>query len=205
MNAPPQAPCRLVLASASPRRRAILASLGLVFEAAEPEVDETIHVDDPRRTAAVNAARKHRWGRDRFPGAAIIAADTVIDFDGRCILKPADLEEAAACLRAFSGRTHRVLTGVALSTPGTGMELQVDVSEVRFRRLSQNDIRAYFARVDPMDKAGAYDIDQHPELIIDAYTGSRTNIMGLAEETVRAWLERQGRMAARADAAPRPG
>jgi len=179
---------RLILASASPRRRAILTEMGLTFDVVLPEVDEIHRDDDPLGTVRENALRKCEWCRARHPDCRIVAADTVVVFEGRCIAKPASLEQARGFLRSFSGRTQRVYTGVGLYVPGGQVSIRVDESVVHFRELDEARIAEYFARVDPLDKAGAYDIDQHGELIIASHEGSWTNVMGLPREMVEAWL-----------------
>ena len=181
----------LLLASASPRRRKILRSLGVEFRVAVPAVDEALYVDAPQATVEENARRKADWARQRFPTDHLVAADTVIDFAGRCITKPGSRNEAAGWLRMFSGREHAVLTAVALGAPGTLPAIRVVRSVVRFKRLDDETIRAYLTRVDPLDKAGGYDIDQHGDMIVAGLQGSRSNVMGLPGETVREWLRKQ--------------
>lgn len=190
-----------MMASASPRRRKILEGLCATFETAVPEVEEVHYADQARRSALENAARKHAWARARFPGRRIIAADTVIDLGGQCIGKPDSLESAIAMFRSFSGREHAVLTAVALTGADGEPVLQVLESRVRFRHLDEPAIREYFRRVDPLDKAGAYDIDQHAGLIVESYSGSVTNIMGLPAAAIRAWL---GTSACPAPVFPKP-
>ena len=162
--------------------------MGLVFEVVVPEVDE-VHLEyDPRGSVAENAGRKNAWCARLQPGAWIIAADTVVEFEGRCIPKPTSIEEARAFLKRFSGREQRVHTGVALRDGAGGMVESVVTSGVRFKKLDDDTISEYFRRVDPLDKAGAYDIDQHGDLIVDTYSGSYTNIMGLPRDAVGEWL-----------------
>lgn len=178
----------ILLASASPRRRRILQDLGLPFDVAVPDVEEVTLDSGPERTALHNALLKNEWARGRVCDAVVLSADTVIDFEGRCVGKPRHVEEAAAMLGAFSGRTHRVLTALALAGPGGRPAVRVTASAVRFRALTSADIRAYLAAVDPLDKAGAYDIDQCGEQVVESYEGSYTNIMGLPVETLREML-----------------
>jgi septum formation protein len=182
----------LCLASASPRRKQILAGLGLPFTVCVPDVAEIEDHGEPEGAALRNARMKCAWAQARFPAAHIIAADTVIDFDGRCVGKPATLEEARRMLRAFSACEHTVITASACAAPGGTPGLRADHSVVRFRELSDADIETYVARVDPLDKAGGYDIGQEAQVIIATYTGSLTNIMGLSIEVVREWLQREG-------------
>jgi septum formation protein len=182
----------LILASASARRRQILDALGVPFRCVTPSVNEVFHADDPRRTARENALQKNAWCRERFGQAWILSADTVIDFAGACISKPHSLEQARCFLRMFAGRTQTVITAAALSGPDCPAEIRMTESRVTFRHLSDEQIDAYFARVDPLDKAGAYNIDQHGDMIIDALSGSHSNVMGLPRRVVAAWLQQHG-------------
>jgi len=182
-------PIPLVLGSASPRRRKILSALGFPFTVAVPDAEEIHDASDPVRTVVLNAIAKYRTVRAAHPEAAIITADTLVWFDGRLIGKPADLGEAARFLRAFSGRTQIVYTGIALGLPGQRPDIRVEASSVTFKALSEATIQAYLAATHPLDRAGAYDIDESGDLLIAAHSGSRTNIMGLPEDPVRDWLE----------------
>lgn len=182
---------KLILASASARRRKILATLGAAFDVIIPEVEEVEYALDPRRTALENAERKSAWCRTRHPDRYSLAADTLLEFEGRCIGKPQTPQDAVAMLEMLSGKIHRVYTAVAMARPRVNPELVLAESVVRFRALGAGEIRAYVARVKPMDRAGAYDIDELGGMLIESYTGSRTNIMGLPEEIVAAWLKRE--------------
>lgn len=181
-------PFPLILASASPRRRKILESMRVTFNVVVPDVDEVHLDDDPEGTVRENASRKCAWARERFPDAGIIAADTVVVFSGKSIGKPESIVDATAMLRQFSGRSQTVYTGVAMARYPKAPVLHVVKSAVHFRDLSDAAIEEYVRRVNPLDKAGGYDIDQSPDLIIRAYEGSWTNIMGLPQEVVEAWL-----------------
>jgi septum formation protein len=183
---------KLILASASARRKKILAALGANFEVVIPKVEEVFYASDARRTAQENAAMKSAWCRARHPECYSIAADTTIEFEGRCVTKARTKDEAIAFLKMFSGRTHAVYTAVAMARPRSEPDLMVENSSVRFRSLSDDDIRSYVAKVNPMDRAGAYDIDELGETLIESFTGSRANIMGLPEEPVKAWLQQEG-------------
>ena len=183
---------KLILASASARRSKILAALGVAFEVVIPQVAEVIYARDARRTALENAALKSAWCRARYPDCYSLAADTLIEFEGRCIGKARTPDEGMAFLRMFSGTTHLVFTAVAMTKAPAEPELILAESAVRFRKLSEAEIRTYFASVNPMDRAGAYDIDEQGETLVAGYTGSRTNIMGLPAEAVTAWLRQEG-------------
>lgn len=182
---------KLILASASARRSKILGALGVAFEVLVPQVAEVLYMDNARRTAQENAALKSNWCRARYPGRYSLAADTLIEFEGRCITKARTAQEALAFLRMFSGATHRVYTAVAMARAHTEPELTLVESTVRFRKLSEAEIQAYFYSVNPMDRAGAYDIAEQGETLMAGYTGSRTNIMGLPAEVVSVWLRKE--------------
>jgi len=183
----------IILGSASERRRSILACLGIRFTVVIPEVDEIYYQSDPQRTASENALRKNRWCRQKYSNASIITADTVIDFQGRCMTKPVSLDEAVSFFKMFSGNEHTILTAVALSIPKAEPEIYLEKSSVLFKKLSLPQIYEYFEKVAPLDKAGAYDISQWQEIIIAEYKGSYTNIMGLPEQIIEKWLIQQDR------------
>ena len=112
----------------------------------------------------------------------ILSADTIVWLDGRIYGKPRDLDEAREFLRWLSGRTHSVFTGVALDG-----DVRVVRSDVKFRALSESDVEEYVMSVRPLDRAGAYDIDERGDLIVESYTGSYENIMGLPVEPLKEW------------------
>jgi len=183
---------QLLLASASKRRSKILTELGVSFTVVSPAVDELVHADDPRGTVIENSTRKNEWCRKRFKHAFILSADTIVEFKGRIMTKPESAGEAQEFLQMLSGKTHRVFTGVAFSKPGKAPELRVDISEVTFKNLTSAMIKKYIHDVNPMDRAGAYDIDENGDLLVESFTGSRTNIMGLSSETVLELLRPEG-------------
>lgn len=112
----------------------------------------------------------------------ILSADTIVWLDGKIYGKPRDLDEAREFLRGLSGRTHSVFTGVALDG-----DVRVVRSDVKFRALSESDVEEYVMSVRPLDRAGAYDIDERGDLIVESYTGSYENIMGLPVEPLKEW------------------
>ena len=180
--------CPLILGSASPRRKKILQALGCAFTVSSVDTEEIHDAADPVRTVVTNALEKYRACRLRHPEAALITADTLVWFEGRLIGKPVDLDEAAQFLRAFSGRSQVVYTGVALGLPQREPEVRVEASSVSFKILSEETLCAYLNKTRPLDRAGAYDIDENGDLLIAGYCGSYTNIMGLPEAPVRDWL-----------------
>lgn len=184
---------RIYLASRSPRRRELLRQIGVHFDVltfrglergADADVDETpFYGEDPERyvervalTKAEAAVRRQYWrGLLRRP---VLSADTTIDLDGAIVGKPADVDDAFAILRRLSGRAHRVLTAVAMSD-GSRTRASLNISEVRFRELSDDEIRRYVATGEPMDKAGAYAIQGRAAMFIEEIRGSYSGIMGL--------------------------
>jgi septum formation protein len=188
------APARLVLASASPRRRELLAQLGVAFEVVAAEVDEHEEASTaPRVMVAHNAALKAGWVAARAPTALVLGADTTVCVGGVVLNKPRDLGDARAMLRRLSGRTHEVFTGLAVRRVRDGLSLdEIVVSEVRFRELDEAVIDAYLALVNPLDKAGGYAIQEHGDLIVAGHRGSFSNIIGLPLETTKQILTRCG-------------
>ncbi len=179
----------LVLASASPRRVELLSQAGFGYEVILPQVDEAHDASlTPEQLTVENARRKALAVSRTQPGALVIGADTLVYVDGDPLGKPADLEEALRMVRRLSGRTHEVCTGVAFARDGAVVrELHV-ITHVTFKPLTDELIRAYHARVNPLDKAGAYGIQECTEMLLDHMTGSFTNVVGLPVEEVTAAL-----------------
>lgn len=172
---------RIILASGSPRRAKILKELGVDFDIVKTNAAEVCYAADPERTVRENALLKgaavRAQGRSR-----VLSADTIVWYNGRIYGKPRDLDEARAFLHELSGRVHSVFTGVAFDGA-----FKVCRSYVTFRKLSDELIESYVARVKPTDRAGAYDIDESGDLIVERWTGSYENIMGLPIEPLRDW------------------
>lgn len=188
----------IVLASASPRRRALLERAGLVFEVIVSPAEE-IHdaAMAPEALCEWNAALKAKAVAAMRPDATVIGSDTLVFLDGEPLGKPADLAEAHRMLRRLAGRTHQVCTGVCVIFPGGLHKLFHDTSEVTFLPLDDAAIHAYFALVDPLDKAGAYGIQEHGERIIDGIRGCADNVMGLPLALVVAVLAEESDCGAR--------
>ena len=192
MSPPTTRPCRLILASASPRRRELLQRLGLPFEVVVADVTE--HEDpqtDPRVMVAHNAALKADWVAARNPDAVVLGADTTVFLDGSAINKPRDLDESRSMLRRLSGREHTVYTGVAVRHASSGLRIDEGVSsQVAFKPFGDAVIEDYVRLVNTLDKAGAYSIQEQTDLIIAGYVGSLSNIMGLPMEATKQILTR---------------
>ncbi len=171
---------RILLASASPRRLELLQSLGFAVRV-EPsgygEPDDPVLT--PRDLAIRHAAAKAQDLRARFPDEIIVAADTVVDVDGRALGKPRDAGEASQMLRMLSGREHQVHTAYALALPGRS-ELFEDAAttRVRFYPLDDDEIAAYVASGEPMDKAGAYGIQGRAASLVASIDGDFYTVMG---------------------------
>ena len=182
----------LTLASGSPRRAKILREHGIDFTIVKSDAPEVCYPDDPERTVRENALAKGRAvgsmpfepGRARTLAApqGILSADTIVWFNNKIYGKPRDLAEAKQFLRELSGQVHTVFTGVAYDG-----DVKVCRSDVRFRVLTDAMIDEYVARVKPTDRAGAYDIDESGDYIVESYTGSYENIMGLPVEPLIDW------------------
>jgi septum formation protein len=138
---------------------------------------------------AHNAALKAEWVSARHPLATVLGADTTVFLDNCALNKPRDREEARAMLRRLSGRTHTVFTGIALRRQCDGLRFDRGVaSEVTFKTFGEETIAAYLQRVNTLDKAGGYAIQEHGDLIVAGFTGSFSNIVGLPLETTKQLL-----------------
>jgi nucleoside triphosphate pyrophosphatase len=170
------------LASGSPRRRELLQQIGVPFRVVGAAVDEAVWSGEvPAAYVARLAAAKAELGwernRDAIDGP-VLAADTSVVLDAKILGKPAHREEAEAMLRQLSGRTHEVLTAVALRTVD-GLRSRISRSEVTFRRIAAAEARAYWETGEPCDKAGAYAIQGRAAVFIAELRGSYSGVMGL--------------------------
>ncbi|NUM56815.1 MAG: septum formation protein Maf [Candidatus Hydrogenedentes bacterium] len=172
---------RIVLASGSPRRRALLAALGIEIEVIPSGAQEIDEGDTPERIVIENAKRK----RDDVVGgldspALVIAADTLVFLDGRVLSKPNDIDDARAMLRRLSGRTHDVLTGIAVTDAHSGRSAEgYERTGVTFCDLSDAEIGHFVHAVKPLDRAGAYTVDGPGSLLVARYDGCYQNVLGL--------------------------
>lgn len=183
---------RIYLASRSPRRRELLAQIGVRFELLmfrgipreDPDIDEAVLPGETpedyvvRVTLAKAQAGLRRIRERHLIPHPVLAADTTVEVDGSVIGKPEHEADAVAILQRLSGRSHRVLTAVALADIDCTEHL-LNVSEVRFRPLEHEEIRRYVASGEPLDKAGAYGIQGRAAIFVEEIRGSYTGIMGL--------------------------
>ncbi len=183
----------LILASASPRRRELLALTGLPFSIDAPDVDESCTLI-PREAVAELSRRKALAAAKLHPGCVILAADTLVAVEDTALGKPHDEEDAFRMLRMLSGRWHQVYTGVtAIAADGT-VHTDTDVTNVHFQPMTDAEIRRYISTGEPMDKAGAYAVQGIAGLWIDALQGSHTNVIGLPMTLTRELLSACGLM-----------
>lgn len=196
-NNGPSAP-RFVLASASPRRRELLASLGISFDIHPANIDEAQRPGEPPLVYAqrLSAEKAAAAARAAAPPALILAADTVVICDGVILGKPADAAEARAMLRTLRGRGHIVCTALTLARLNSGTDIHTSTrstcTDVHMRDYSDDEIEAYIATGDPFDKAGGYAIQHAGFDPVARISGSYTNVVGLPVETLRALLAEIG-------------
>ena len=171
----------LILASSSPRRRDLLAEAGFTFEIISPDGTE---VESSALSIAelttCNATRKALAVARRYRKAVVIGADTLVSLDGQAVTKPRDFADAVRILGRLNGKEHQVCTSVCLCSAIRGEMASFHViSNVQFHQLTDREIRNYLAKIDPLDKAGAYAAQRHGREIISAIRGSYTNVVGL--------------------------
>jgi len=185
---------RLILASASPRRRILIEQLGVRYEVRPANVIEHEEPDScPRETVLHNARIKAEHVAAQCPDELILGCDTIVALGDEVLHKPPTMDAAYVMLSKLSGRTHTVYTGLCLRAVEAGIdEAHYVTSAVTFHSLTRERIAEYFRIVNPLDKAGAYGIQQGRELIIDGLDGSLNNVMGLPIEFLRERLENLG-------------
>jgi septum formation protein len=171
--------CKVVLASSSPRRRELLNLIGIAHEVRPANLDESMRPrETPRRHAERLARDKASAVAVRDPDLITIAADTIVVINRKVLGKPADKDEAARMLSMLSGREHTVITAVAVSR-GKKLRSAIEEVKVKFRRLRDEEIDAYIATGEPMDKAGAYGIQGYGATIVERVEGDYFAVMGL--------------------------
>jgi len=182
VNLPP-----LILASASPRRSELLRQLKLDFKVLPSDAAEVAdeHLS-PQEICQLNAHRKARAVAKQIPDALVLGADTLVFLDGEIMGKPTRLADAERMLAKLQGRTHQVVTGISLIHLRAHRERVFAVStDVTFRPLDAGQIRDYLAKVNPLDKAGAYAIQEHGDKIVAEISGSYSNVVGLPLEKLK--------------------
>jgi septum formation protein len=184
----------LILASASPRRIALLRAAGFGFKIVPPAIEES-HSEffSPIELTLFNAFQKATAVANRHPCAVVLGADTVVALGSEIFGKPADLDDARRMLVRLVGKSHDVITGIALLKANRDQLITRAVrTRVKFRSLSDSEIEAYLKIAKPLDKAGAYAAQDSPDLIIEKVTGSFSNVVGLPMELVGPLLAAEG-------------
>ncbi len=178
-----------ILASASPRRRELLACAGYEIEVLSAEVTERTRQHlSLRELTTANATRKAlSIARKKKADVIVLAADTLVSLDGEIIGKPPTIEQARRILARLSGRVHEACTSVFITGPNGRFISFAEISRVEFHRLTASEIDSYIRKIDPLDKAGAYAAQDEGAQIIRSIAGSHTNVVGLPmEKTTRA-------------------
>ena len=188
MSVPPAPP--LLLASRSPQRRAILEQLGVPFEVALPQFEEAVGGTDPAETVRENARGKARSIAEVAAERPVLGVDTEVVVEGRVFGKPGGAFEAEAMLEALAGRTHEVVSGLCLLTPGWE-EVEHEVTRVSFRELDARDLAAYVSTGEWEGRAGAYAVQGRGAALVERIEGDYLNVVGLpAALLVRLLAER---------------
>jgi len=183
---------RLVLASASPRRAALLREAGWAFEVAPVDLDETLRPGETAQAYVERLAQaKAAAAASKDPEAVVLGADTTVVVQGQVLGKPLDSADAARMLRLLSGRTHDVLTGICLRK-GLRSLVHVESSRVRIAALSDAEIEWYIGTGEPFDKAGGYAVQGLASRFIEAVDGSYSNVVGLPVASVNSLLKQLG-------------
>jgi nucleoside triphosphate pyrophosphatase len=182
MNLPP-----VILASVSPRRAELLRTLGVKFEVIPSDATEVHHEHlTATEICQLNAYRKARVVAKKFPDALVIGADTLVYLDETFYGKPATLAEARRMLGQLQGRAHQVVTGVCLiHLRAHRQKIFAESTEVKFLARSPKQINHYLSLINPLDKAGAYAIQEFGHLLVDHVSGSISNVVGLPLERLR--------------------
>ncbi len=185
----------LVLASASPRRKDLLQQHGYQVRIKAAEIEELIpEYLTVGEITLLNAKLKAEFVAAQAPEELVLAADTLVSYQGHILGKPNDLQEAFGMLSLLAGNTHEVFSGVWLcrqSSSGAGGHARgfIEASRVTFRHLTPEEIREYMARIGPLDKAGAYAAQENEMNLIQSIQGSWTNVIGLPMESLEAALK----------------
>ena len=171
---------KIVLASGSPRRRELLSLITENFTVCPADADETLREGAPLADEVVRLSRlKAEAAQREHPDAVCIGSDTMVTIDHLPLGKPKDEQDAAEMLRRLRGRTHEVLTGLAVLSPDGKAQMLCTCTEVTFRDFSDEELAAYLATGEPLDKAGAYGIQDHGALLIAGICGDYYSVMGL--------------------------
>jgi len=184
---------KIILASSSPRRAEILRKLGIKFEVREPIYEPKLLEGTPEEMVKFAALEKARQVAGFYTEGIVIAADTIVVVDGEILGKPRNKEEAKKFLRKLSGKVHKVYTGIAVIDVASGKEVvDVSISEVKFKELSEEEIEFYVKTGEPLDKAGAYAIQGIGAIFVEWIKGDFYGIVGLPINKLYNFLQKLG-------------
>ncbi len=184
---------KLILASGSPRRAELLEKMGLAFLVEPSNTDEVLEpgLTPQQEVVHLSLGKAKAVAANHPEEAVVLSADTVVELDGKILGKPHSREQAVEMLRALSGRSHRVLTGVTILGP-KGTQTHCEETEVHFRPMTDEEIQWYVDTGEPMDKAGAYGIQGYAAMFIEKIVGDYYNVMGLPVCQVGLMLRQAG-------------
>jgi len=186
---------KIILASASPRRSAMLHEMGIVFDVVPSSFEEPPHTNEvsPNAYVQANARGKALQVSEGLHEGIVIGADTVVVHNGRVLGKPASMDEALHFLQMLNGDTHEVLSGVCIhNIHGGHMLVETEKTIVTFRKLNAHEIESYLQRINPLDKAGAYAIQGYGSLIVERITGCYYNVVGFPLARIETMLSQWG-------------
>lgn len=179
----------IVLASSSPRRHRLLEMLGIDHIVDPADIEEAVDSEVPAESLAVRLAREKALAvAERHPGQVVLSADTLVVLDSEILGKPSSASEAESMIRRLAGREHRVVTAVAVAKDGQIWD-RCDVTKVWFRSLSEEEISAYVATGESLDKAGSYGVQGYGAVLVDRIEGDYFGVMGLPVRLVVELLE----------------
>ena len=179
----------VILASQSPRRIELLKTVIKNFRIVPSKIDEVCDINlSPEENAILLGRKKAAWVAKEHPHNLVIGADTMVVLENKIIGKPTDAENARQILRQLSGQEHKVITGVAVVH--LKIFSAVSISHVRIKALTQNEINSYVESGEPMDKAGAYAIQGEGSFLVESYSGSYSNIIGLPMDLLKDLLRK---------------
>ena len=179
----------VILASQSPRRIELLKTIIKNFRVIPSKADEVCDINlSPEENAILLGRKKATWVAKEHPHNLVIGADTIVVLENKIIGKPADAENARQILRQLSGQEHKVITGVAVVH--LKIFSAVSISHVRIKALTRNEINSYVESGEPMDKAGAYAIQGEGSFLVESYSGSYSNIIGLPVDLLKDLLQK---------------
>lgn len=179
-----------ILGSGSPRRRELLKEILDDFQVVVSDaVEIKFHSEGPLSLVQENARLKAEAVAELYPRNWVLGADTLVALGEKVLGKPKDLAEARSMLELLSGQTHEVSTGLCLINQATSFnQTRVETSRVTFKDIDDQVIEEYFEQVDPLDKAGGYAIQTRPDLIVENFKGSHSNVIGLPVEMLKEWM-----------------